>query len=157
MVTSTLLSTCVVLHIIGLTMMAGTTLIDSIMYKQFWKQYNIDRTKAIGMLEVTAKIALLFGTGFLLLLLSGVGIMLLTNGIYAEQICFKIKMMLVIIVIVNGLALGRRTGLQIRKNIAAGGTNTVQLTSLKKTLSFFHLLQLTLFIAIFVMGVFKFN
>lgn len=153
--TSFLLPTCLVLHITGITMMAGTALIDTIFYKQFFRQYNIDQTKAAGTLEASGKIAVLFPIGFLLLLLSGVSIMLLTHGIYAEQTWFKIKMILVIITVVNGLAVGRRTGLQVRKNVAVN--NTAAVINLKQRLLVFHITQLTLFAAIFVMGVFKFN
>lgn len=136
-------------------MMAGTTLIDTIMFKQFWKQYSISPTNATVILQATAKVAVLFAVGFLLLLLSGVTIMLLTNGIYGEQLWFKIKMMLVIAAILNGLLLGRRTGLQIRRSVA--GEDTGRLQALKKRLTLFHISQLTILTAIFVMGVFKFN
>lgn len=136
-------------------MMAGTTLIDTIMFKQFWKQYTINPANATVILQATAKVAVLFAVGFLLLLLSGVTIMLLTNGIYGEQLWFKIKMMLVIVAILNGLLLGRRTGLQIRRSVA--GEDTGRLQALKKRLTLFHISQLTILTAIFVMGVFKFN
>lgn len=151
-----ILPACLVLHIIGLTMMAGTTLIDTIVYKQFFKLYTINQTKAQGVLEATAKVAVLFAVGFGLLLLSGVSIMVLTNGIYGEQTWFRIKMILVIIAIINGLAVGRRTGIQIRKNVEANGA-AANLAALKQKLLIFHIIQLTIFTVIFVMGVFKFN
>jgi len=136
--------------------MAGTTLIDTIVYKQFFKLYTINQTKAQGVLEATAKVAVLFAVGFGLLLLSGVSIMVLTNGIYGEQTWFRIKMILVIIAIINGLAVGRRTGIQIRKNVEANGA-AANLAALKQKLLIFHIIQLTIFTVIFVMGVFKFN
>ena len=82
---------------------------------------------------------------------------LLTNGVFAEQLWFKIKMFLVIAVVLNGSALGRRTGVQIRKTVVAETGNTVKLAMLKRRLLLFHLVQLILFLVIFVLGVFKFN
>jgi len=157
MTTATLLSACLVLHIIGLTMMAGTTLIDTLIYKQFWKQYNTNQVKAAGTLEATSKLPALFGIGFLLLVLSGMGIMLLTKGIFGEQTWFRIKMILVVATVINGLAFGRRTGIQVRKAFTNENTSPLNLASLKRKLSAFHLLQLGLFLAIFILGVFKFN
>ena len=157
MTTTVLLSTCLVLHIIGLTVMAGVTLIDTIIYRQFWKQYNTNQVKAAGTLEAAGKLTVLFGVGFLLLLLSGVGIMLLTKGIFGEQTWFRIKMILVIAVVINGQAFGRRTGIQVQKACAAENSSALSLAGLKRKLSVIHLLQLGLFLAIFILGVFKFN
>ncbi|HWB26492.1 MAG TPA: DUF2269 family protein [Chitinophagaceae bacterium] len=157
MLLSILYPTCLTLHIAGLTMMAGTTLVDTIVYRQFWKQYRQDASRATATLEATGKVSVLFALGFLLLLVSGVSMMLLTNGIFAEQLWFKIKMYLVIAVVINGIAVGRRTGLQIRKAAAGLTGNTAALSSLKKRLLFFHVIQLTIFALIFIMGVFKFN
>ena len=157
MPTPLLLSTCLVFHIIGLTMMAGTTIIDTIVFKQFWLQLRANKIKAAGILETSGKLPVLFGVGFLLLVLSGVGIMLLTKGIYGEQTWFRIKMILVIAAVINGLAFGRRTGLQIRKAFAIDDNSMGSFGSLKTRLTVFHVLQLTLFLAIFTLGVFKFN
>jgi len=157
MSTLSLLQTFIVLHIVGLTMMAGTTLIDTLVYKQFWKQYRVDTIKAAGTLETAGKLAVLFGIGFLLLLISGMGMMWLTRGVYGEQIWFRIKMILVVLVLINGLAVGRRTGLQVRKTVVNADGNALKLAALKKRLLLFHVIQLLLFLSIFVLGVFKFN
>ena len=39
-----------VLHIIGLATMAGTTLVSYICYGQFWKQYALLKERAVAIL-----------------------------------------------------------------------------------------------------------
>ncbi len=51
MTVQTLYHTALVAHITGLTMMAGTTLVDYIMTKQFWKQYAIDKMKGLPLMK----------------------------------------------------------------------------------------------------------
>src|SRR5882762_5635819 len=107
MSTQTLYHLALVIHIAGLTMMAGTTLADYIMTKQFWKQFAIDKQQALAINGAMSKLMLLFGIGILLLILSGIGMMWLTNGMWGEQIWFRIKFGLVIAIIINGIAFGR--------------------------------------------------
>lgn len=160
MLTLTLLQVCLVLHITGITMMAGATVVDTIVHRQFWKQYSYDKRKAAGTIEAVGKFSILIPMGFLLLLISGIVMMILTNGAFAEQNWFKIKMILVITAMVNGIAVGRRNGGKLQRMVAAesaGATGSPGIFILKKRLSWFHAVQLLLFFIIFILGVFKFN
>ena len=160
MLTSTLYQTCLVLHITGITAMAGATVVDSIVFRQFWKQYASDKRKAAGTIETAAKFARLIPLGFLLLLLSGVGIMALTKGLYGEQVWFRIKMALVLLTVINGIAVGQRNGRKLQRTVAAeaaGANEDARILNLKAKLGWFHAIQLLLFLLIFVLGVFKFN
>ena len=149
-----------VIHIMGLATMAGTTLADYIMTKQFWKQFAADKLQAFAINKAMAKLVLLFGIGIILLVLSGISMMWLTNGMWGEQLWFRIKFGLVIVIIINGLAVGRRQGNQLRKLVAleATGEHTgTTLLKVKSNLNRFHVAQLALFIIVFVLSVFKFN
>jgi len=42
------------LHITGFVIFAGTTLIDVVTFRQFWKQYTNDKTKAAAVLQAIA-------------------------------------------------------------------------------------------------------
>ena len=140
--------------------MAGATVVDTIVQKQFWKQYKYDKQKAAGTIETAAKLARLIPAGFILLLASGIAIMALTHGAYGEQTWLKIKIVLVVIVVVNGIAVGRRIGIKLQRFVAAeitGADATLNILPLKKKLAWFYVTQLLLFLAIFVLGVFKFN
>ena len=149
-----------VIHIIGFTMMAGITLADFVTTKQFWKQYANDKPKAIAINSAMSKFPKFFGIGIILLILSGIIMMAITNGAFGEQTWFRIKFALIILIIVNGLAIGRRQGTRLRKLLLPGtpdeNTN-VKFLKVKSTLNWFHITQITLFTMIFVLSVFKFN
>jgi len=156
----TLYHTALVIHITGLTMMAGTTLADYIMTKQFWKQFAIDKQQALAINNATSKLMLLFGIGTILLILSGISMMALTNGAWGEQLWFRIKFGMVIIIIINGIAVGRRQGIQLKKLLAAevaGEQTGAKLLKVKTNINRFHFIQMALFILVFVLSVFKFN
>jgi uncharacterized membrane protein SirB2 len=160
MTTLTIYHISLVAHIVGLTMMAGTTLVDYVLFKQFWKQLAINEAKGLAINEVLSKLPILFGLGIMLLIISGVSMMAITHGVFGEQIWFRIKFGLVIIIIINGLAVGRRLGLKLRKILSedAFDKNIVaKLSKVKSSLSLFHIFQMAMFITIFVLSVFKFN
>lgn len=149
-----------VTHIIGLTLMAGTTVADSILFKQFWKQLFSDRAKGLAVQTAMARLPAMFGIGILLLILSGVGMMAITNGVFGEQVWFRIKFGFVLAIIINGLAVGRRLALKLRKILSEeqqGSNATAALLKLKANIRLFHLAQLTMFIVVFTLSVFKFN
>jgi hypothetical protein len=149
-----------VIHIIGFTMMAGTTLVDYVVTKQFWKQYAIDKTKGPSIYETISKIVLLFGIGIILIILSGVAMMAITRGAFGEQTWFRIKFALVIVIIINGLVVGRRQGRKLKNILSAGlagNSMEASLSKIKSNLSWFHVSQMMLFSIIFILSVFKFN
>ena len=146
------------LHLTGLIMIAGTTIIDYSTFKTFWKLVDGGQEISSGLLEATSKFSRLAGIGAALLILTGVGMMALTHGVFGEQVWFRIKFTLVVILILNGLVAGRRQGLKLRKVIANGGPGfTEQSNKLRTKLNCFYLVQLILFFAIVFLSVFKFN
>ena len=153
-----LLQTFLVLHLTGLILMAGTTFVDYITFKTFWKQFGLDRERSLGLLEATGKFSRLIGIGAALLIVTGIGMMAITKGVFGEQLWFRIKFALVIVIIANALLNGRRLGLKLRKTVADGGVNaTLQTESFRTRLNWFHLIQLVVFLAIIFLSVFKFN
>jgi hypothetical protein len=148
-----------VTHITGLTMMAGTTLVDYILFKQFWKQLIKEKAKGLAISEAISVLPILFGIGITLLIISGVTMMAMTNGVYGEQLWFRIKFALIILIILNGLLVGRRQGSRLRKILSEDGSaeNTARLLKIKRNLNSFHISQMLMFITIFILSVFKFN
>src|SRR5215207_6268648 len=107
---NTLYQIALITHIIGLSTMAGSTLSAYVLSRKFWHQYSSDKSKAIAIHDAASKFPTLFAIGIILLILSGVAMMAITRGAFGEQLWFKIKFGLIIAVIVNGLAVGRRQG-----------------------------------------------
>ena len=160
MTTQTIYHMALVGHIVGLTLMAGTTMADYIAFKQFWKQMATDRLKGLATREATSKFPMLIGIGILLLIISGITMMAITHGAFGEQIWFRIKFGLVLIIIINGLAVGRRQGVKLNKILSEempDQNRAAILPKMQRNIRLFHTVQLTLFISIFVLSVFKFN
>jgi len=149
-----------VLHIIGLATMAGTTIVSYVTYGQFWRQYALGKERAMAILNLTASFRFLFAGGFLLLLISGIGMMVQTRGVFAEQSWFRIKMGLLVLILLNGAVYGQRLTSRLRQMVGmeiAGGNAQASLESLKSSILVMHIGQLLLFAGIFVLSVYKFN
>jgi hypothetical protein len=147
-------------HIIGLTAMAGATLVDYVIVKEFWKQYAFNKPKAMAINDTRSKFSMFFGIGILLLILSGVTMMGITKGAFGAQTWFKIKFILVLLVIINGIAVGRRQGSKLTKLLSketSDESHNGDLLNVKNRINWFHLLQIGFFAIIFTLSVFKFN
>lgn len=148
----------VLAHIIGLTMVAGTTLIAFIANRRFWKLYPVHTQQALGIAALTKKFSVVVGIGMLLLIVSGVILMAQTHGAYAEQLWFRIKMVLVLLVIINSI-IGRQ--LEKRVNVAMAETQagviSARIITLRGRVQLFFVVQLVIFFFIFAMGVLKIN
>jgi uncharacterized membrane protein SirB2 len=154
----TLLLTLLVLHLTGLVIMAGTTFVDFTIFKTFWKQFDADQEKSQGILQATSKSSRWIGIGAALLVLTGVGMMAITHGAFGEQTWFRIKFALVIILILNGILVGRRLGTRLRKTMTDGGGNiSLQISSIRTNLNLFFFAQLFLLLMVVFLSVFKFN
>jgi hypothetical protein len=153
-----LFPTFLTLHLAALTLMAGTTLVDYLSYASFWKLYYKERERSLGLLQLMDKFSRLIGIGAAILILSGIGMMALTHGVFGEQLWFRIKFGLVILLILNGLLVGRKQGVKLRKLIVDGSPDApVQITNIKANLNKFHLIQLGIFFLIILLSAFKFN
>jgi uncharacterized membrane protein SirB2 len=153
-----LLQLSILFHLIGLTLAAGTTLNGYSLQRRFWRIYPTDKNKAVNILDGSSMLPILIGIGMVLLILSGVGMMALTKGVYGEQLWFRIKIALVVLVLVNGF-IARSLGRQQKKLLALSAGQNVQedLVKLKGRINVFYVFQLFLFLVIFILGVFKFN
>ncbi|MDB4926827.1 MAG: hypothetical protein JWR23_2883 [Mucilaginibacter sp.] len=152
-----LLPACLTLHLTALTLMAGTTVVDYITFKSFWKLFYKEKEKAIGVMQVMATFSRLIGIGAAVLILTGIGMMALTNGVFGEQLWFRIKFGLVIILILNGAFVGRRQGVKLRKLINSEPGSPDQVNAIRANLNKFYLIQLSIFFIIILLSAFKFN
>jgi len=157
MSTTYLLPTLLMLHLTGLVLMAGTTLIDYLAYTSLWKAFGQnDRPEAL--LNIMDKLPRVIRIGAAILILSGIGMMALTHGVFGEQLWFRIKFGLVLLIVLNGALIGRRQGSKLRQILDASGLIfTIEISRIKKRLTRFHLLQFLFFLLIIFLSVFKFN
>lgn len=154
MSTQHLYQSLVVLHLIGFLLFAGSTIADFIGIRQFWKQYALDTTKAPAVLQAMSFFPIIMRIGIGIIIISGIGIMFMTSGVYGEQIWFRIKFGLVLLVIANTLFVGLRQRAKLKKALVA---DTGIPEKVKGNLHLFHLTQVVCIFIIILLSVFKFN
>lgn len=146
-----------VLHITGFTLMAGTIIADFSIGMRLNKYLLSDKHKAATMLEGAAGFPRLIGLGALLLLVTGIAMVILFKGVVAKMLWFKIKMVLVVLVALNGALVLRRQEWKLKDLLLenSNGLNN-SILALKRNMSIFHLIEIALFLVIFLLSVFQF-
>lgn len=157
-------------HIVGITLMAGTTLVEYLLMKHFWKLYaTSDGSTAIITNKDGFNFHLLVDIGVILLILSGVTMFVITRGLFGKQIWFQIKIGLIIIIAINGSVVGRRQDTKLKhltsvKKLKPNQDHPLRqenrkedLMKVKNHLELFYISQLIMFLIIFTLSVFKFN
>lgn len=146
------------LHLAGLVLMAGTTVIDYITFKTFWKLTDEGENRSLGLLPLMARYGTFVRAGAALLISTGTGILILSKDVWWQQCWFKIKMGLVALLILNGILIGNKQGSKLRKIIADHGPDFInQAKHVKSSLNNFYLIQLLIFFAIILISIVKFN
>ena len=151
---SILYNLCLTLHIVGFTLFAGITFADFMAFRRFWKVWDEDPARALLTREITSAFPPVMRFSGIALVLAGVSMLLLVRGVFSEQLWFRIKMVLVFCLIVNGIFAGRLQRLQLKK-LLEGKPGTPAL--LRARIRLFHVLQLALIGGIFLLTAFRFN
>ncbi|SIO49410.1 hypothetical protein [Chitinophaga niabensis] len=149
-----LFNTSLWLHIIGISLMAGVTVADFVLTRKFWALYAHNPQEGILVRRVSNKLPVLIIAGTALILLSGVGMMIATRGVFDTFLWFRIKMGMVLLVILNAIIFGRRQNAKLNKLLLQ---ETPALSGIRKNLNTFHITQLVLFAIIYLLSTFKFN
>lgn len=144
----------IVLHLIGFLLFAGTSVADFVGFRQFWKQYDLDKSKAATVMQAISVFPVLMRVGIGLIILSGIGIMYMTHGAFGEQLWFRIKFALVLVIILNTFLFGLRQKRQLIKSLETTD-GTVQ--KIRGNIRLFHVLQLLIVFIIILLSVYKFN
>jgi hypothetical protein len=157
--TATFYNIALVTHIVGITIMAGTTFIDFITFRAFCKVIKADKDKGLVLENYLYRLQRFLGIGMLIILASGVTMMVKLHEVWGAQLWFRIKMGVLLLIIINGLGLRRMMGSGLRKNLPRFLSNNFldrQWNSLKINFTIVQVIQMLLFIIIYVLSVFKF-
>lgn len=150
--------TLLALHLIAFILMAGTTLIDFMNYRIFWKLAKSQHEQASGVLVATKIYSRLAGLGAALLIASGAGMVALLHGLPETQLWFRIKMFLVLLLVVNSIVYGRRLDIKLRKAFRSDSqASPDQVLSLKPKLQLYYGVQLGIFLMIIILSTYKFT
>jgi hypothetical protein len=153
-----LLQISIILHLVGLTLMAGTTVAEYITFNTFSKLFDKNRERSLSLLELLKKLSGLLGIGAALLILSGIGLLIITNGVFIHQLWFRIKLLLIGILILNGFLVGSRQESKLKTGINETGEHgNEQITKAMRNLRIFYRVQMGIFFIIIVLAVFKFS
>jgi uncharacterized membrane protein SirB2 len=144
----------IVLHLIGFLLFAGTSVADFVGFRQFWKQYDLDKSKAASVMQAISVFPVLMRVGIGLIILSGIGIMYMTHGVFGEQLWFRVKFGLVIVIILNTFLFGQRQKKQLSKSFEASAGNVQKI---RGNIRLFHTVQLLFVFIIILLSVYKFN
>jgi len=161
----TLYQIALITHIVGITLMAGTTLLEYLLTRYFWKLYASDRSKAIISYDEGFNFHLIVNIGIMLLILSGVTMLIITQGVFARQFWFQLKIGLIIIIAINGSAFGRKQDAKLKRlilnflqdDLRGQESRKDDFLKVKNRLALFYVSQLLMFLTIFTLSVFKFN
>jgi len=153
-----LLQICLVVHLTGLTLMAGTTVSEYITLKAFSKMLFTGDEKAMSLLLLMKKLSVFLGLGVALLILSGTGLFIITGGAFIHQFWFKVKLILIVVLILNGFLVGGRQESRLMNSINEnGGKVNEQLSKAISNLSMFYKVQMGIFFLIIMLSIFKFS
>jgi uncharacterized membrane protein len=149
---------CLTIHLMALTVFAGITLVDYLAHLSLYNAIAQNK-RPEALLNLMARLPRLAGIGAALLILSGFGMFGLAHGIFGEQLWFRIKLGLVVLIILNSLLIGRKQNGKLQKIFATGGSlnMSAEILMIKSRLNLFYLLQLLLFVLIIFLSAFKFN
>lgn len=156
----TLYHIALTIHIVGLSTVAGATLVDYIFGRKLWKEYFDNLVMAVAINEARSGITVVFIVGFALLILSGVTMMSITSGAFASQIWFKIKFGVIILIIMNGVIVRKRYTSKLSKLLSAesaDASSKLALLDIKNAMTLFHFSQCIFVVIVFILSVFTFN
>jgi len=148
-----------VTHIVGITIMAGTTFIDFITFRAFGKALKTDKAKSLVLENYLYQLQRFLGIGMLIILASGITMMVKLHEVWGAQLWFRIKMGVLLLVIINGLGLRRMMGSRLKKalpDILSTSSFDKQWHRIKINFSIVQAVQMLLFIIIYILSVFKF-
>lgn len=150
-----------VLHLSGITLMVGIAIAYLAIYRQSWKLLAHQTDKAFVVLQAAFYYPRLQMVGVLLVLMGGVLMMLGYHGAVMHLLWFKIKLLLILAIVVSQWFMGMPAAKQFRRILLAYQQDKLaDINGLKngnKKLVVLGVLQLCLFLLIFILSAFRFT
>nr|WP_068891762.1 DUF2214 family protein [Pedobacter panaciterrae] len=153
---ATFYNIALVTHVVGITIMAGTTFIDFVTFRAFYSVFKTDRDKSLVLKNYLYKLQRFLGIGMLLILASGIMMMVKLHEVWGAQLWFRIKMVVLLLIVINGLGLRRMVGSKL-KSFLANQAIAKEMDGTIRNFTIVQVIQMLLFLLIYVLSVFKFN
>lgn len=154
----TLRQVWLVLHLSGLVLMAGTTVTELVMFRLFVRLLTKQDKAALSLFELLSGLGRLLLAGGVVLVVSGIGLTILNEGVYLQQRWLQVKLGLIILLPLNGLLVGSPRMKQVRNSLLVEGVGlSLAVQPGVRKLTLFHRVQLAVFLTIIILAVFKFT
>lgn len=163
-----------VLHLSGIVMMVGMTIAAFVLQWQLWNVIPFGKEKARPLFKAGKRINLLQGLGGLFIIAGGVTMMAALHGVVMYQSWFKMKLVLLGLIVLNALFVLMPAGKKLRRLLnralpehvvtpdsrvePAGQSPAVlsgDLAAIKSRMLIFYVLQLSFFLLIFILSAFQ--
>lgn len=155
---SILFSICLLMHITGLTLMAGTHVTEFVAFKGILKTYQTDKDAAIYQIRIISRLSVLLLIGAILLGLSGAGFLIITHNAFVSQLWFKIKIIFVLGLVVNGFIMGSKSENRLKQSLMINNSvDERKIEDAIRGMIRFYCVQLGLLFIVVLMAAFKFN
>jgi len=149
-----LLQALLVIHLTGLTLMAGTDAVNFVAFKKLSNALHEDQTTVKFYVKKLLSLSSLLPLGGILLISSGVGLLVITHTY--GQLWFQLKMGVVMALISNGFLFGARQEKEIKQILNAPDSQIhLQLRQPLANLRIFYAIQLTLYGLAVILAVIK--
>ena len=148
------------MHICGFIAAIGVSLATIAAYNQFWKLYATNHEQGIAAFRAFNKLLIAGMIGMIVILAAGITMLAIEHWTFASMLWMQIKLVLVVLIFVNGLTLGRTASLNLRKWIEQDDRsekNEWDVTQLRRRLNIFFILQLGIYASIIFLSVFRFT
>lgn len=156
---TTLLPLGLVLHISGITLMAGTFFAGFLTNYQLWNYLPYDKDQALPIARATSRFRIAQAVGGGLIVAGGIAMMMAVHGVFMHQTWFKVKLVILGLLILNMIVVERPAAKRLKQFLFSGNVqpDAATLVSTRRRLILFNVLQLTLFLTIFIISSYKFN
>jgi len=154
MITLRLLQLLLVIHLSGLVLMAGTSVVSFAAFRNLSHSLNGNKDSFAFYAKKMFGLAGLLALGGILMVLSGAGLLILTRAY--GQFWFQVKMGLVVALILNGFLFGLPQEQKIKKMLDAPGDQIgFEVQRPVGKLRTFYAIQLFLYFSVVVLAVTK--
>ncbi|GAB2555211.1 DUF2214 family protein [Spirosoma aerophilum] len=146
------------LHLSGLVLMVGTTVTEWVVLRSFVSLLTKQNKAAISLFRLLSGLDRLLLAGGVVLVLSGVGLTILSEGVYLPQLWLQLKLGLILLPPLNGLLVGSPLMKQLRTSLLVEDIDLslVVQPAVRKLIRFYRV-QLMVFLAIIILAIFKFT
>ena len=146
------------IHIVGFIMAVGVIYCTHVAYIEMWKIYSRSPNEGISAFRSYERLQRAGMWGLLITIVAGIAMLALGDWRLLSSFWFQLKLALIGLIFLNGFTLGRNSTRELRAFLAPGGTGGLTLAEiekLKNRVRFFQMVQISLYLLIIILSIFR--